>query len=327
MPGREMDKMPGYFLPHGEEKYAGPGLCRRKRMLYHGGHNLLQRLGTMLRVPLFRKLLFVTLIFALTGPANATPLPGEVAKNLVPHHALYDIRMIKRHNGKIQNIRGQMSYEWRTDCEAWTTNHHFKLAYEYPEVPVLNVISDFSTYEPFDGKSLTFTSRRAREGDLYEELRGSASLGPDKAGKVQYTVPASLNFSLSKGTVFPMAHTLALIKNLKDGKKFFNAVVFDGSDDQGPVEVNAVVSKRVNAAAIVPHSAKIDAKLLAGPAWMVRLAFFPALTPAAEADYEMNAVLNENGIISDMRVDYKDFSVTQKLIALESLKEAVCGPR
>jgi hypothetical protein len=64
---------------------------------------------------------------------------------------------------------------------------------------------------------------------------------------------------------------------------------------------------------------------LRGPAWNVRLAFFPVRGTEAISDYEMNAVIHRNGIISDMRVDYKDFSVTQKLVALERLKNTVCG--
>ncbi len=39
----------------------------------------------------------------------------------------------------------------------------------------------------------------------------------------------------------------------------------------------------------------------------------------------MNMVLQDNGVISDMRVDYKDFSVTQKLIGLEPVKAESCG--
>ena len=267
-------------------------------------------------------------LFSYADSARAGLLDSEIARNLVPHKATYDIKMVTRHDGApILNIRGQMTYEWRRDCDAWVTNHHFRLAYEYADAPVLNIISDFSTYETFDGKSLSFTSRRAREGDMYEELRGNASLGPGGAGQARYSLPPELGFNLSKGTLFPMMHTLALLNNIKSGKKLFNAVVFDGSDDQGPVEINAITGKSVNAAASLAPSPKLDASLLSGPAWSVRMAFFPMKTAAAEADYEMNAIIHENGIISDMKVDYKDFSVTQKLVAIERLKAAVCGLR
>lgn len=276
---------------------------------------------------MLRFALTVWMLLAFTGDgAHASLLDSDIAKNLQPHRAIYNIKMVKRHgSAQVQNISGQMTYEWKRDCDAWVTNHHFKLAYEYPGAPVLNIVSDFSTYEPFDGQSLNFTSRRAREGDLYQELRGNASLGPDGAGKALYTVPAELKFNLSKGTLFPMMHTLALLDSIDTGKRFFHAIVFDGSDDEGPVEINAVASSRVNTPAGVSSSSNIDASLLKSPAWNVRLAFFPAQATEAMSDYEMNAVIHRNGIISDMRVDYKDFSVTQKLVALERLKNTVCG--
>ncbi len=276
---------------------------------------------------IFCAMLTVASVAVFSAEARAAMFDSEIAKNLVvPHKALYDIRMVTRHNGtSILNIQGQMNYEWRPDCDAWVTSHHFNLAYEYADAPVLNVVSDFSTYEPFDGKSLSFTSRRARSGDLYEELRGNASVGPDGTGNARYSLPPELAFNLSKGTLFPMNHTLALLKSIKSGKKFFNAVVFDGSDDQGPVEISAVAGKMVDGMTGLVPSPKLDASLLSGPAWFVRMAFFPAHTPAEEADYEMNAVIHENGVISDMRIDYKDFSVTQKLVALDRLKDAVCG--
>jgi hypothetical protein len=290
----------------------------------------LRRFDFMALASSFRKILCAALavasIAAFSASARAALLDSEIAKNLAPHKALYDIRMVTRHSGaSILNIHGQMGYQWRPDCDAWLTSHHFNLAYEYADAPVLNVVSDFSTYEPFDGKSLTFTSRRAREGDLYEELRGSAFLGPNGIGKATYSMPPELGFDLSKGTLFPMKHTIALLKSIKSGKKFFNAVVFDGSDDEGPVEISAVAGKMVNGMTGLTPSPKLDASLLSGPAWFVRMAFFPEKTPGEEADYEMNAVIHENGIISDMRIDYKDFSVTQKLVALERLKNAACG--
>ncbi len=266
------------------------------------------------------------LVLAGINQACASLLDSDIARNLQPHRAVYNIKMVKRHDGaQVQNISGQMTYEWKRDCDAWVTNHHFKLAYEYPGSPVLNIVSDFSTYEPFDGQSLSFTSRRAREGDLYEELRGNASFGHDGTGRALYNMPPELKFNLSKGTLFPMMHTLALLDNIEKGKKFFHAVVFDGSDDEGPVEINAIAGGRVSALDTVPSSSKIDSSLLKGPAWNVRLAFFPVQGTEAVSDYEMSAVLHRNGIISDMRVDYKDFSVTQKLVALERLKNTACG--
>jgi hypothetical protein len=44
----------------------------------------------------------------------------------------------------------------------------------------------------------------------------------------------------------------------------------------------------------------------------------------ATSDYEMTLVFHENSVISDMLVDYDDFSVAQKLVALEKIEPVSC---
>jgi hypothetical protein len=59
----------------------------------------------------------------------------------------------------------------------------------------------------------------------------------------------------------------------------------------------------------------------------MRLAVFPTDDDENQttSDYEMTMNLLENGIIRDMTVDYHNFSVTQKLVAVEPIQEEKCG--
>lgn len=265
----------------------------------------------------------------------ATPVIPHITKapnfedlKIMPHKALYKIEMIsKRSSAQVLNISGDMYFEWKPGCEAWTTDHRFNLLYEYADSPPMRITSDFATYERFNAESFNFNSRRRRDGELYEELRGQATLAPGEGGEALYTRPEDLKFDLSPGTLFPMAHTVSVLKAAREGKKMFIATIFDGSDDQGPAEVTAFIGKPVNAMARITPDAAIDTELLNSPAWQVRLAFFPLSSPESDSDYEMDVVLHDNGVISDMVVDYKDFSVTQKLIGLEPLPAVSCAQR
>lgn len=244
---------------------------------------------------------------------------------LAPHKALYDIQLVATRSGsQIINISGKMFYEWKPTCDAWITDHRFSLFYEYADAPGMKVTSDFSTFETFDGEDFNFSARRKRNNTLYQELRGKANVA-DKGGKANFTMPEDLNFELAQGAMFPMAHTVELIKKAKSSNKFFKAVVFDGSDDEGPVEINSFIGESVNALKIVKPSEDLDMSLLNTPAWKVRMAVFPTDDDEASSDYEMSMVFHENGVISDMLVEYDDFSVTQKLVALEKLdKNQAC---
>jgi hypothetical protein len=265
---------------------------------------------------------------SFAGPAAfAAAASGELSSiekksGITPHKALYDIRLVGIKSGsQIVNISGQMLYEWQPSCEGWVANHRFNLLYEYADSEPMRITSDFSTFESFDGKSLDFTSQRKRNGQLFEEFRGRATYGENGEGEAIYSLPRDLEFDLNKGSMFPMMHTVNVLRTMKDGKKFFNAVVFDGADEEGPVEINAFVGKPIVDVG-VKASEKINGELLKSPAHTVRLAFFPLQENSETADYEMNINMHDNGVVSDMFIEYDDFSITQKLLALEPVKSA-----
>lgn len=251
--------------------------------------------------------------------------PEETAA-IAPHRALYKIEMVQKgSSSQVLDISGQMYFEWKPSCDdAWSTNHRFDLLYEYADTPQLRITSSFTTYESVSGESFDFNSRRRKDNEVYEELRGHAGMTPN-GGQAVFSLPADLKFDLPKGTLFPMAQTLAVLRAAHEGKKFFKATIFDGSDDEGPVEVNTFIGAPVNALSRITPAPAIDNALMNGPARQVRLAFFPLNNPDPDSDYEMNMILQDNGVISDMRVDYKDFSVTQKLIGLEPVTPERCG--
>lgn len=265
----------------------------------------------------------------LTGasPAWGSGLSTKAGgMEFAPHKAIYEVKLIATRSGsQIINISGEMRYEWHPTCDAWISNHSFNLYYEYADAPPMQINSDFSTFETFDGKSLDYSSQRRRDGMLFEELRGRAVRDETGKGEAVNTIPGTLSFDLPEGTLFPMQHTMAVLKAFKEGKKFLGATVFDGSDEDGPVEISSFMGGPVDAKRNFEDVPELDMSLIDTPAWKARLAFFPLNDPSETADYEMNLVFHENGIISDMMIEYDDFTISQKLVALESLKDG-CKP-
>jgi len=268
-------------------------------------------------------LLLISAMTMMSAPSFAGAADG--AKGLVAHKAVYDIDLVATHSGsQILNISGDMTYEWKPSCDAWVTDHRFKLFYEYADSPGMRIASDFTTYEKFDGSDFHFSSRRHRDGEMYQEIRGSADSHAGKAGKAVFSMPTGVKYDLVSGTKFPMGHTLEVIKRAESGNKFYSAQVFDGSDEEGPIEINTFIGNTVSSDERA-KGAKIDSSLLDGRAWSMRMAVFPAKDQEEESDYEMQMVFHENGIISDMIIEYDDFSVKQKLISLEKITADPCG--
>lgn len=268
---------------------------------------------------MFCSVLMINPVFA------ADVVDPAIAAGLAPHKALYDIKLSGTRSGsQIVNISGQMLYEWHPSCEAWASTHRFDLTYEYADSPAMRITSDFSTYETFDGKEMNFTSQRKREGQVFEELRGHANLNASGAGLASYSIPKELEYKISEGGVFPMGHTLGLIESINKGEKFYNATIFDGSDDDGPVNINAFIGKAVEKITAIEDMKDIDSALLTLPAREIQLAFFPIQDETETADYEMNLVFHKNGVISSMMVNYENFSVSQTLKAIEAVESKNC---
>jgi hypothetical protein len=252
-------------------------------------------------------------------PSEEAPLEGAItAKDFAPHKALYEVKLSETKNGsQIVNISGQMMYEWQRTCDSWLSDHRFNMLYEYADAPSMRLVSNFSTFESVDGVSLDFSSQRKNNGETFEEIRGYA-----EGAKATYRLPEDIEIDLPAGTLFPISHTVQVAKQIREGRAFYNATIFDGSDTEGPVEVSSFIGKPAKHDPAYKGVEQIDLSLIQSPAHNVRLAFFPLSSEKdqGESDYEMDLIFHENGVISDMTVEYDAFTVTQKLVALEPLE-------
>lgn len=251
-------------------------------------------------------------------------VPHAQAAPLALHKALYDLRMTAAEPGAgINNVSGKMYFEQDETCEAWTTEHRFTTAYQYADTRPLIETSHYVAFETKDGKGFSFNARREQDGELTEQIRGSVVRNADGTGKATYFRPDDVSYDLPAGFLLPTAQTMETIRRARAGETFFKDVIFDGTDEQGPVEATTFIGKKATAdeiKKIAAGSAKIDARLLTPDAWHVRLAVFP-LTAVEESvpAYEMDMLVHDNGVISHVLVDYKTFSVEQKLAALDQL--------
>lgn len=292
--------------------------------------------------------------FAGTAAPAAPPMPDipspgkvpEAAKPaaaastspfyLVPHKALYDMRMVAVSSGAgLTDIRGNMMYEQDDACDAWTTDHRFTIEYSYPERPSVVNSTHYVSWEAKDQSLFQFSSERQENGVPSEQLRGSVQREADTEATAEFSRPENLYFELPKGYVLPSHHTQEVLRAAQAGRKTYHAVLFDGTDKEGPVEVNAVILRKLTTDEILKQAApgkgkdtkglKFDRDLLSGDAWLVRMAVFPMLdNDSMSPTYEMDLALHDNGVVSHVVVDYKSFKVEQILTAIQPLERKAC---
>ncbi|WP_148219279.1 cell envelope integrity EipB family protein [Azospirillum sp. B510] len=261
--------------------------------------------------------------FLAASPALAQPAATSLAAmsaRIQPHRAIYTMALASARNGsKVSDVRGRMMFEWADACDGWTTEQRFQLRFVYSEGDDMAMNTNYTTWEAKNGLRYRFNVRKLVNGEVDEEVRGEANLNADGAGTAQFTKPEPQEMDLPARTMFPTAHTLAILDHAERGEPFFSRTIFDGSDAEGPTEVSTVVGK--------PGTPKDEAKsplLKVGKAWPVRMAFFPLQSDSAQPEYEMSLNLLENGIAESMLIDYGDFTVNAVLEKIEALPKSGC---
>jgi hypothetical protein len=245
-----------------------------------------------------------------------------MALEVAPHRALYvmSLESAKPNSGVI-GASGTLAYEWGAACDGWTIEQRYKLAMQYDDEQPVEIGSSFITWESKDGLSYRFNERKTRNGQLDEEIKGDAtlkSLGGE--GKAKFTKPKEQTFDLPPGSYFPTAHTLMLIRKGESGEHFVPAHVFDGSEVDGAVLVSAVIGPVTSK----PAESDIKSLLLHRPSWKMRLAFFSDANKQERPDYELGMRLLDNGVSSEMTIDYGDYVVKATLKEIEALPKPAC---
>lgn len=262
----------------------------------------------------------VSVILGIVALAGAGMAGGASAgpADLASHKAIYSMGLATTKSGSgIADVSGSMSYEFADSCDGWTVESHIATTYSYAEGGQVASSQDFLTWESKDGLKYRFRVRNLRDGEVTEEIEGSAELkGKGQGGTVTYLQPEPRTLKLPKGTIFPTAHTIRLLEAAKGGNQVLLKMVFDGSGLDGPFEVNAMIGKAL--------PGRAGNALTAQPAWPVKLAFFPAESKEAEPEFEMGLEYLPNGIAQSLMQSFKNFSLKGDLKAVEALPRRGC---
>lgn len=259
---------------------------------------------------------------AAAGPA---PVAGV---SLEPHRAVYELGIARRSSGgAIVGARGRMVSEWRQTCEGWMVGQRVELRLNVAGGEQVASRSNYSSFESFDGTQFRFTSQTHHNNRLVEDFEGQAQLhAGGEGGHATYGRPAGLRFDLDRGSLFPTAHLTHLIHAARNGERQLSHVVFDGSDEQGPVEINAMILQSDPGRSAVPIRAVPGADgLLDGASWSLRLAFFSQASRDSEPRYELGLQMYENGVADHLDIDYGQFALSGRLSSLERIERpAAC---
>jgi len=250
--------------------------------------------------------------FLLAAPLLATPAFAADPVPIAAHKALYDLTVDKIRGEGLAGARGSMSYEVDDSCDGWATQQRLTLHLVNRDGQDVEMITDYATWESKDGLRMRFHMRQTTDTALTDQADGEASLdGPGQGGMVHYTQPEEKDVPLPPGTLFPTAHTAAIIAAAAAGQKFLGLPIFDGTGDKGAQD-SSILIQSWNPPGPAPFP-----ELAALPSGRVHIAFFKRNAGDQSPDYEVGMRYWLNGVADDLSMDFGTFVMQGKLKEFE----------
>jgi hypothetical protein len=234
------------------------------------------------------------------GPASATELAA--------HRALYTLNLASSKDGDVSAATGKMAYEVIDACDGWAVRQRLDMTITNRDGQDINMLSDYTTWESKDGLKLRFRMKQTTDTAVTSEVAGDATLeSPGGPGVAHYTIPAESTKPLPAGTLFPMAHTAAILAAAEQGKKALFIPLFDGTTADGAQDSSvAVVHWNPPDATKWPDLSKLANG-------RVHVAFFDRTAGTQQPDYEVSMRYWENGVADELAMDFGDFVMNGKL--------------
>lgn len=276
-----------------------------------------------------RRLLTAALAAAcLTSATLAQVVPPatalRTADGFAPHRAIYDLKLKgARWSADIAGMSGRLVSEFDDVCEGFTYNQ--RLVTNMTTADGTTTAGNYwvSTFETADGASFRFLVSNTVDGKQIEKTEGSATRQKDGAAEVSFTGPEGKKIVLPASTMFPTEFMGQAVAAAKAGKRSFSAHMFEG-DGEGKVFDAYIAIGAERSANEAQLSLPGGEALKDQRAWPVTVSYYPTGTKDDLPEYETSFLLFENGITSDVTLDYGDFSLSATLRKLENSKAPRC---
>jgi hypothetical protein len=229
------------------------------------------------------------------------------AVELASHRALYQLSLTST-RADIAAASGSLAYEAIDACDGWAVRQRLQMDLTNRDGQNIEMVSDYATWESKDGLSFRFRMKQTTESAVTSQTEGEAKL--DRAGgpgEAHYTAPRDMAHKLPDGTLFPMAHTAAILQAASDGKKFLALPLFDGMSDSGAQDSTiAILGWFKPQQSAFPSLSDV-------PFTRVHIAFFGRETGTTTPDLEVGMKYWANGVDDELQMDFGDFVMGGKL--------------
>lgn len=266
-----------------------------------------------------------------TAPAAVAVEPGAPVR-LQPHRAVYDLSLEKTGAAtSVASVNGRIVYELMgSTCEGYAQNMRFVT--ETTNTEGQGQVSDLrtSSFEDAAARRMKFSSSTYGNDQLVDQTQGVAAKTGNgtKTLAIDIAKPAKKKASIADEALFPIEHSMAIIRHARAGNRTFGANLYDGAEGGekyyftssfiGPPSSGKVANT-------LAEVAKSD-KLAGLASYPVSIAYFKPETRNLDAVplYEMRFRFFDNGITADLMIDHGDYALKGELKELTLLDDNPC---
>ena len=252
------------------------------------------------------------------------------AQSLAAHRAFYTLEVAKLDaNSGYSSIDGKLAYELTGNaCDGYSVSFRIVNNYVQTEKPSQLIDTQLATWESGDGLEMNFRQKQylnsAQQGEQKLDVKRPTA-GAEAKGVM--TAPKDLEFTLPGDAVFPSTHLLRLIAAAEKGLTQDVSLVYDGSDDDKAFKAVTFIGKKREAGSFAPDASNPEAASLRDiPSWPMTVSYYGLDKNSSDTPtYQSTFNVYENGVATELLLDYGSYALKGHLTKLELLKSGACN--
>ena len=269
---------------------------------------------------------FVGVLVAVAALTIAT---SAQSGTLAAHRAFYTLEASKLDAGSgYSSIDGKLAYELTGNaCDGYSVSFRIANNYVQTDKPAQLVDTQLATWESGDGLEMNFRQKQFLNANLQSEQ--SLNVKRPKTGaeaQGTMTAPKDMQFTVPGEALFPSTHLLHLIATAEQGINHDVSLVYDGSDDDKTFKAVTFIGKKREPGSYAPDAANPEASGLKGVAsWPMSVSYYSLDKDASDTPvYQSTFNVYENGVATELVLDYGNYALRGHLTKLELLKSGNC---
>ena len=274
--------------------------------------------------PIVRLACFALAGLLVSGAAFAQS--ADARPVMAPHRAFYELSLLKTSGEASAPVgaSGRIAYDFTgSACEGYTTTFRQATEMTAPEGEGVSTSMRSTSFESADHSTLTFRVENSSPRHPPEIVEGSASRSGDGSLSIDLRRPAVMKTDTDHDAIFPTDMMIRAIEAARAGQVTMATKLYDGSNEGDKVYYTLSVIGRPSTAALSDPT-KDAPEMRNMRRWPVTVSYFDVAKADAPPAYLLSFQMWENGVSSDLVLDYGSFQLKGALTKLEMLPLNAC---